>query len=142
MQFFKRHSISSWNGNINSNSKYNDGKLTVEFQNYLETDISKFFKKGVDWSNGEENFEHLKRMVHFLPTLYVGKAKDQSLKNRFTQHLNYQKEDSLINRIEKNGLFKKCYKLYIWLEMEDEYIDTFESLLIQTTNPIFNKQRS
>lgn len=140
--FFKNFSMSSWEDKIDSNTSFKDSKIVVELNKTFEKDIINIFDKGIDWANEEDNFDHIKKLVHFLPSLYIGKAKDQSLKTRFTQHLNYQKEDSLINRINKFELFKKCYKLFIWVEVEDTYIDSFESLLIQSSNPIFNIQRS
>jgi len=134
--------MSSWEEKINSSTSFNNSKIIIELSKSFEKDIINIFEKGIDWTNEEDNFDYIKKLVHFLPSLYIGKAKEQSLKTRFTQHLNYQKEDSLINRINKIELFQKCYKLFIWVEIEDDYIDSFESLLIQSSNPIFNIQRS
>jgi len=143
LNFFKNFSINSWEKDINSNTSFRNSNITINLNKTFEKDILNFInKKDIDWSKPENNFNHLKNLVHFLPPLYIGKAKEQSLKNRFTQHLNYQKDNSLINRIEKIDVFKKCYKLFIWVEIENNYIDTFESFLIQSSNPIFNKQRS
>ena len=142
LSFFKNFSMSSWEEKINSSTSFNNSKIVIELSKSFEKDIINIFEKGIDWTNEEDNFDYIKKLVHFLPSLYIGKAKEQSLKTRFTQHLNYQKEDSLINRINKIELFQKCYKLFIWVEIEDDYIDSFESLLIQSSNPIFNIQRS
>jgi hypothetical protein len=141
LTFFKNFSMSSWEDKIDSSTTFKNSKIVVELNKSFEKDIISIFDKGIDWTKEEENFDHIKRLVHFLPSLYIGKTQ-QGLKTRFTQHLNYQKDDSIINRIEKVELFKKCYKLFIWVEIEDDYIDSFESLLIQSSNPIFNIQRS
>ena len=96
----------------------------------------------VSIKNIEDFYDRIKPIVHFLPSLYVGQVKEQTFKIRFIQHLNKDKEDSLINKINKIEVLKKSFKLFIYLELEKEYIDFAESFLIQTTNPIFNKQRS
>lgn len=142
LTFFKEFSINFWETEIKSNTSFNNSQIIVDLNKTFQKEMEKIISKGIDWDKEDDNFDVIKKLVHFLPPLYIGKAKDQSVKARFTQHLNYQNEKALINRIEKEPIFKKCYKLFIWLEIEKEFIDAIESFLIQTSNPIFNRQRS
>ncbi|MFK5977162.1 MAG: hypothetical protein QM493_11725 [Sulfurovum sp.] len=136
--FFQNFSLHKWENELNAKIYFDDSELLIKYFKKLETNILN--KCNIE--NGEDLFQKIKQIVHFLPSLYVGQVKEQTFKIRFAQHLNESKEDSLINRINKVDVFKKSYKLFIFTEVDKEYINFIESFLIQTTNPIFNKQRS
>jgi len=138
LDFCKSLSLNEWDKKINSKLSLKDNNINIELCKNLKTNIL----AKVDVTDSEDFFHKIKYIAHFLPSLYVGQVKDQSFKIRFIQHLNEIKEDSLINRINKIDIFKKSYKLFIFTEVDKEYIDFLESFLIQTTNPIFNRQRS
>lgn len=86
LKFFKNFSISNWENSISSNTIFNNSNIIVDLTKSFEKDILNFLnKKDIDWSNNEINFDNLKNLVHFLPPLYIGKAKEQlkTLKDYF-----------------------------------------------------------
>lgn len=140
MKFFRLNYISNTDGILNSKAEFNNAEFIVEL--FLEDKLKNKKICDLNIENIENFYDNIKPIIHFLPSLYVGQVKDQTFKTRFIQHLNKDNENSLINKINKIEILKKSYKLFIYLELEKEYIDFVESFLIQTTNPIFNKQRS
>jgi len=138
IEFFKNFSLHKWENELNAKIYFDNSELLIKYFKKFETNILN--KCNIE--DSEIFFNKIKQIVHFLPPLYVGQVKEQTFKIRFTQHLNEYKEDSLINRINKVDVFKNSYKLFIFTEVDKEYINFTESFLIQTTNPIFNRQRS
>ena len=140
MKFFRLNYISNTDNTIQSKSKLENSKFIVDL--FLEDKLQIKKIQNLNISNSEEFYNKIKTILHFLPPLYVGQVKDQTFKIRFIQHLNKDKSDSLINRINQIEVLKKSFKIFIYTEVENEYIDFLETFLIQTTNPIFNRQRS
>jgi len=140
MKFFRLNYVSNTDNSLRSESKFTNSEFMVRLFLEEKLNAKKVFE--LDIKNNENFFHKIKSIIHFLPSLYVGQVKDQTFKTRFIQHLNKDVGNSLINRINDTEILKKSYKIFIYLELEREYIDFVESFLIQTTNPIFNKQRS
>jgi len=140
MKFFRLNYISNTDNTIQSKSKLENSKFIVDL--FLEDKLQIKKIQNLNISNSEEFYNKIKTILHFLPPLYIGQVKDQTFKIRFIQHLNKDNDNSLINRINQIEVLKKSFKLFVYTEIEYEYIDFIESFLIQTTNPIFNRQRS
>jgi hypothetical protein len=140
MKIFRLNYISNTDKKMKSISQFNNGKFINKI--LLENKLNNNKFHNLKNINNEEFYHKIKRIIHFLPSLYVGQVKDQTFKTRFIQHLNKDNENSLINKINNEIIFKKSLKFFIYLELEKDIIDFIESFLIQTTNPIFNEQRS